>query len=166
MSRINILADLPYKSKHFFADFASFFADFPPFSARFHASFNFFLHLALLLLRCLRQAPGIFLYHFPLGHDLMAAAHAFQPEIRAYPQDFPLMAPAGMRLFQLYHITHLKIPFLFHISLPFFHFFCHSARLRLSARFRPSVRRFSFRCPGHFSVSPNFLPDHMSRIFS
>ena len=50
----------------------------------------------------------ILLYQFSRYHDLMAASHAFQPEIRSCPQDFPLAAPAGMGLFHLNDIAYIK----------------------------------------------------------
>ena len=38
----------------------------------------------------------------------MPAPHALQPEIRTDAEHFPLLAPAWMRLFHLYDISHIK----------------------------------------------------------
>ena len=64
------------------------------------------------------QSAGAFFNQAPGRHNLMAAAHAFEPEIRAHTQDLPLAAPAGMGLFQLYYVSDLIIQL-----------FCHFFRL-------------------------------------
>jgi len=52
-----------------------------------------------LLSFCPAYTSRIFFHGLPGNHNQMPAAHAFQPEIDAYPENFPFMAAAGMGLF-------------------------------------------------------------------
>lgn len=49
----------------------------------------------------------------------MPAAGTFQTEIRADPQDLPLMAAARVRLFEFYNISNLVYHFLSPLLLPY-----------------------------------------------
>lgn len=55
------------------------------------------------------QTSGIFLHQLSRDHDLMAAAHTFEAEVRSYPQDLPLLTAAGMLFLQLYNIAHFVL---------------------------------------------------------
>ena len=83
---------------------------FSPFSQVFSGFFRFFR---------LSQSSRVFFHHFPLRHHLMTAAFAFQPEISAYPENFPFLTPARMGLLQFNNISDLIIPLFFHCFLPF-----------------------------------------------
>lgn len=50
-------------------------------------------------------ASCIFLYQFPLHHDLMAASCAFQTEVCSYTENLPFVAATGMGFFQFYNIS-------------------------------------------------------------
>ena len=47
-----------------------------------------------------------FFYHFARHHDLVSAAHAFQPEICSYTKDLPLLASTWMTFLEGYNIPH------------------------------------------------------------
>lgn len=53
-----------------------------------------------------RQFSCIFFYHFARHHDLVSAAHAFQPEICSYTKDLPLLASTWMTFLEGYNIPH------------------------------------------------------------
>ena len=75
---------------------------------------------ALLLRTSIRlsKPSGALFHQLSCDHHHMTAAHAFQPEICAHTQDFPLLTSARMRLFQFYNISY----FIYHTQIPLFLF--------------------------------------------
>ena len=67
----------------------------------------------------------------------MAAAHAFQPEVRADPKYLPLTASAGMLLFQPKYIPH----FIFIHILPHLNPTQHLTDGLLDQKIRPPIQR-------------------------
>ena len=88
----------------------------------------------------LSEAFCIFFNQLSGHHDHMTASCAFQPEIRAYPENLPFLAAAGMWFFQFYDISH----FIYHASASF-RFFrilsisCSSASENGSAQSAPRL---------------------------
>ena len=79
----------------------------------------------------------IFFNQFPGYHDLVPAAHAFEPKVRSDPEHFPLLTPAGMWFLHLNDIPDIKSV-------------CHLPILL----FLPDARRTHFR----LSLPPSGLP--------
>ena len=66
-------------------------------------------HIFRHTLLFLPKASRIFFHQLPRDHDLVSAADALQPEVRAHAKNFPLTAAARMRLFQFHNISNFVI---------------------------------------------------------